>query len=479
MKEKRKNAIKKIKKWRKYPIDFVKDNFDVKPVEWQQTALIEIADGQNVAVKAGRGVGKTATLAWICLWYLTTHQEPRVPCTAPVRDHLRHVLWPEINKWLQKSDFLSQILETTGEKVQLKESPNTHFAVARTARKKENLQGFNANNIIFLVDEGSAIDPKIIDAVRGSLLSGQGQWVMAGNPTRVSGRFHDIWDKDYGDFIKLTVNSKKCELTNRDQVKALEKDYPPGTAQHKMYIEGKFPPSDSEAFIPRKIVELGLDRSDEEWEKDEENIYIGVDVARSGDNKTVVAVRNGNKIVSLDSTPTTDVTEVPPFVNKRTHHWWDQLANQLNVPKDRFSVYIRVDDVGIGGSVTDRLTKEYKNHPNIFIRGVHAQEKPNDKRLKELYKNAITAGWALIREKLQERTLILPDDPNLIEQLCSRKGQMLESGRTKLEPKKKMSGPSPDEADAVAYAMMNWFGGKEYKEVSPVTITGQNKARIA
>ena len=87
--------------YREHPDHFVEDFFGVEPTDQQREILKAVAKYDHVAVKSGHGIGKTATLAWIILWYLETHPFSKVPCTAPTQHQLYDVLWPEVAKWVQ------------------------------------------------------------------------------------------------------------------------------------------------------------------------------------------------------------------------------------------------------------------------------------------------------------------------------------------------------------------------------------------
>lgn len=63
------------------------------------------------------------------------------------------------------------------------------FAVARTATKPENMQGFHEDNMLFIVDEASGVADPIMEAILGTLSGANNKLLMCGNPTRTSGTF--------------------------------------------------------------------------------------------------------------------------------------------------------------------------------------------------------------------------------------------------------------------------------------------------
>jgi hypothetical protein len=62
--------------WRANPIQWVRDRFQIEPDEWQKDALHGYATSNRLAMKACKGPGKTAVLAWIVLHFLDTRPHP-------------------------------------------------------------------------------------------------------------------------------------------------------------------------------------------------------------------------------------------------------------------------------------------------------------------------------------------------------------------------------------------------------------------
>src|SRR5262245_572961 len=67
---------------------------------WQRQVLDDIARGaERITIRSGHGVGKTALLAWILLWFMCTHGPCKVGCIAPTQHQLEDVLWAELALW--------------------------------------------------------------------------------------------------------------------------------------------------------------------------------------------------------------------------------------------------------------------------------------------------------------------------------------------------------------------------------------------
>ena len=85
------------------------------------------------------------------------------------------------------------------------------FAVARTATKPENMQGFHEDNMLFIVDEASGVADPIMEAIVGTLAGDNNKLLLMGNPTKTSGTFYEVIHQieHYIDVILLIQNIAK------------------------------------------------------------------------------------------------------------------------------------------------------------------------------------------------------------------------------------------------------------------------------
>ena len=54
------------------PVLFVESILQASPEEWQRKALCAVRDNDRVAIRSGHGIGKTAFLSWLILWWVLT-----------------------------------------------------------------------------------------------------------------------------------------------------------------------------------------------------------------------------------------------------------------------------------------------------------------------------------------------------------------------------------------------------------------------
>ena len=150
-----------------------------KNITWQQDDILEAIEKavnnkalKRIAVKSGHGIGKSTTLAWIILWFLFTHPDAQIPCTAPTENQMYDVLWKEISKWLKlMPQEIQEMYEWSNTYIRIRERPETWFARAKTARKEapEALAGVHGDWVLFVIDEASGVPEEIFNTAEGAL----------------------------------------------------------------------------------------------------------------------------------------------------------------------------------------------------------------------------------------------------------------------------------------------------------------------
>ena len=158
-----------IPKWKADPVMFMREVLLFEPDDWQIEVAHDLRDYPRVSVKSGQGVGKTGLEAALLLWFLVCYPYPRIVATAPTKQQLHDVLWSEVDKWMNNSPLLPMLLKWTKTYVYMIGYEKRWFAVARTATKPENMQGFHEDNMLFIVDEASGVADPIMEAITGTL----------------------------------------------------------------------------------------------------------------------------------------------------------------------------------------------------------------------------------------------------------------------------------------------------------------------
>jgi len=431
-----KSIAKILNSYTRNRIGFVQHFFKINPDPWQAEALSALDAGENVAIRSGHGVGKTAFLAWVTIHGVVCNAYAKLPCTAPTQHQLRDLLWAEIAYWLNRS-LLRDFLTWTATSLSVKGFEESWFAVARSSRKPENLAGFHAPKLIYVVDEASGVADNIFEVVDGAQTTKNSQICMAGNPTQRAGYFYNAFHKNRKSWHCIHVNSETSPRVTKEYCEQMAAKWGKDTDIYRVRVLGEFPEAENDTFISLPLVEAAILRFQQNMERELSGpIELGVDVARYGDDETVFCLRQGIRAIHLEahrgwSTTTTSGRAI-------------QLINQYNAEA------CRVDDTGVGGGVTDNLRedcdliKDCQTIPSNF-------GGPGDKH----YANATGVMWGNIRDLMQIGELEIPDDDDLAGELTTRRYRLNSKGLIVLEPKedmKKRGLPSPGKADALSMA---------------------------
>ena len=166
-----------------------------------------------------------------------------------------------------------------------------------------------------------------------------------------------------------------------------------------------------------------------------EPVYIGVDVARFGFDKSAICVRQGERVLSMRSFERMDTMRVAHEV--------------LRTVRETGAEAIFVDEGGVGGGVVDRLRELGAPVYGIHFGGGAQRPTRFFNRRSEIF-------WEL-RRLLEHRLIAIPRDEELAGQLLGLRYDVSSSGQVRLEGKREMKKrgmPSPDKADALALAFL-------------------------
>lgn len=444
----------RIKLYRKNPVLFANEVVCFTPDEWQSGVLMDVATAPKVSVRSGQGVGKTSIEAVIALWFLSCFPMSRVVATAPTARQLNDVLWAELSKWISKSPLLKALLKWTKTKVEVRGYSERWFATARTATTAENMQGFHEDNMLFIIDEASGVSDEIIEAILGTLSGKNNKLLMCGNPTKTSGVFFDSHNRDRALFKTYRVSSLDCPRTNKENINAMLEKYGRNSNFARVRIYGDFPEQEDDVFITLSALERSANTVIDE-KPVPVTVRIGCDVARYGDDKTIIGVKVDENVSFYEKAQGQDTMRTA-----------DNIAMCYKKLIDRYSQYkgkiiVTVDDGGVGGGVVDRLRRICKADPKTYGRMKVVPVKFGMRIRHRYYYDTTTYMMAVVKELLSDTDkngeakpieLVLPKDDDLIAQLSCRKYTMTENSVIKIESKKEMKArglPSPDEADCV------------------------------
>ena len=441
------------------PVAFLEDVLDMNCDDWQGEVAADVADYPKVAVKSGQGVGKTALEAGLIIWFLVCRPFSKVIATAPTMQQLYDVLWAEISKWLESSK-VKNLLTWTKTKVYMNGDSERWFATAKTATKPENMQGFHEDHMLIVVDEASGVADPIMEAILGTLTGEDNKLLLMGNPNRIDGVFYDAFNKDRDKYRTHTVSSRNSKRTSKDNIAMLESKYGKDSDVCRVRIDGQFPKGALDSFISLETVELACSKENYIRQSDIEYakvLHIGVDVARFGDDKTVITPRISAKVYEFRKYSKKDTMETAGNVIRCCKDYMNQFPHIKKC-------LIKVDDSGVGGGVTDRLKEVIKEEKLPYtVIPVNNGDSASD----GYYFNLGAQIWGNIKELLENNfsnnlqgkddvQIELPHDEEMIKQLSVRKYHITSKGKIQLESKEEMKKRglgSPDTADSLSLAL--------------------------
>jgi hypothetical protein len=282
------------------------------------------------------------------------------------------------------------------------------------------------------------------------------QVLLLGNPTSLKGTFYDAFHKRRGLWKTIHISAFDTPNLVNDEVvqPALvtpqwvtdaEQNWGKKSYLYQVRVLGEFPSESEDTLIPLKLVEFAANSDvSNELEAGSASVEIGVDVARFGSDRTAICVRRGTQIVSLDSFRRLDTMNTAGRVAK--------MAREHTVSA------IRVDEIGIGAGVVDRLNE--MKVPNV--EGVNVARCANKR---EQFANLRAELYDGLRDRFMGRRIQIPNDSDLISQLASVKYSFTSSGQMRIEGKDELRSRgerSPDLADAVMLAFAKQKSGGLY-----------------
>lgn len=387
----------------------------------------------RLAVASGHGIGKTALICWLIHWFISTHPNPQITVTAGTKTQLTGKTWRELAKW-QRWAINGHWFNWTATQYKFIAEPQTWYAQAIPWSKSnpDAFAGTHEKYVLIIYDEGSAIEDIIWEVSEGAMTTSGALWIVFGNPTQNIGRFRECFRRYRHRWLRWMIDSRSAKMADKRQIQEWIDDYGEDSDFARVRIKGQFPRVASTQFISSEDVERCAANDAEGYAT--QPIIIGVDVARYGDDKSAITVRQGQRQLEL---------------RRYTELSTDKLALKVLEIHDQYrSDAIMVDAVGVGSGVVDTLRML---RPGLIVIEVHAGAGADDPIA---YFNKRTEMYARCRQWLRREGTQIIDDAELKDELTSLQygftGKKEQIQLWKKEEMKKELGYSPDSADSLA-----------------------------
>jgi hypothetical protein len=232
------------------------------------------------------------------------------------------------------------------------------------------------------------------------------------------------------------VDSRSCQITNKTQISQWASDFGEASDFFKVRVLGEFPSQSSLQFIGRDLVREAMARDLPAAHG--ETVVIGVDVARFGDDSSVLYFRQGRDArtwpaIRLKGADTMQVAS--------------RIAEQVNFFRTAgHHVLVAIDGGGVGGGVIDRLRSLGYDIDEVQFGSRALDPRKYAQRRSEL--------WGLMKDWLAVGAI--PDDQELLDDLTGPEYGFTNTEQIQLEKKSDMKArglSSPDVADALAITL--------------------------
>jgi len=405
-------------------------------------------DPIQMATASGHGIGKSVLVAWLIKFIMDTRPFSKGTVTANTAEQLKTKTWAELGKWHKISITQDWFVYNSGRgamNLSHKDHKEEWRCDAQTCRE-ENSEAFAGQHAasatsFYIFDEASAVPDKIFEVREGGTTDGEPMVFDFGNPTRNTGRFFEHCAGRFRHrYTVRCIDSRNVAITNKNRIQAWVDDYGEDSDFVKVRVRGLFPSAGSLQFIPTALVEEAQLR--EIADDNEAPLVIGVDVARFGDNESVLFPRVGYdaRSWSIERYQGLDTVQLVGKVI-------EMVRSFRALGKECVGLF--VDGGGVGGGVVDQLRALNYNPIEVQFGG-----KPTNTTT---YRYKSDEMWGNMRDAMPRLCLPANNERNGVNvkaDLTQREfGYTLTGNKIHLETKKDMVArgiESPDIGDALA-----------------------------
>lgn len=433
-------------------------------IRWkaQEEIRLSIEHNRRTHIRSANGVGKTNELIATIIEWLSRRRHRRVLVTGPTFDSVKYGLWSEIRKFYFAAE---DRLKACGSGIRIGGKMGTESwtlgdgwdcRICSTDNPSA-AQGARGCEVLVVIDEAQGFNEFATYEAINSILTAEGsRIVLSGNPLNPSGLFFEKAKEPGWHTIRINGYDHPNVIEGREifpgaitrlWIQEFKDTIGPNYETDPRYIArvtGEFPTTGT-----HQITTMGHLEGAKKGTKDVvDKRRIGVDVARFGDDQTVIVV--------FDETRT--------LIHVECHSQQDgnQIAGRVIELMRKYEVdpmMVKVDVIGVGASVVDALKAaghrvdavDFSEAPKNDWSDLFPKETKFENRRAELH-----FAFAHLLSKLG---VSIPDKfQDVWKDLVAPRYEYTSKGKLKVEDKdaiKKRIGRSPDKGDACILAMSN------------------------
>ena len=414
-------------------------------------------------MKSCHGSGKSYSASIVIAWWVDTRidMDAIVVSTAPTYEQVNKILWEYLRALMTKFDPKTGQAYLPG-KITMEDEWKDGGRVVAFGRKPSdtNLHGFQGihrrQGVLAVLDEACGIPESLWTGVETVTTGIHDRILAIANPDDPNTELGRIFANPDSGWHKITISwfdtpnytgewvpEEVAEaLISAEWVEEKRKQWGEDSPRYQSKILGEFPGQGVNTLFPQVTLARGIDTQITVPEGVRPR--LGVDVARFGNDYTVIYRYDAGKVRLVDRWAKADTVETA----QRVH----AIAVRLNAHE------VRVDGVGVGAGVWDMLGRFAKDrtdgHEYYKVVGMVGNAASPDNHV---WVNARAFWYDTMREKMHQGRLDIDfEDRQLKEELEGLEYKFGKSyGALQIESKDDMIArgvKSPDYADAAMYA---------------------------
>lgn len=330
-------------------------------------------------------------------------------------------------------------------------------------------------------DEAGGMSRPLFTASEAVMTGADARFVGIGNPDNTGTYFQEIWTdpKLKEEWNRFTISAfdlptltgevvypgdpgmeerMRKSLTSREWVEHKQRIWGETDARYLSKVLGEFPGDGDNAFFGQRVIDLSYEADIPEDAIN--SVVLGVDIARYGQDESVIYSNQGGRIRLVDSWGKTDTVTTARKIHEH--------ATRIGATE------VRIDSSGVGGGVYDQLEilEEFRDKVYLLIGIDGGTTSPDLSR----WANNRAYNHDSLRMQMQDGAIDLDyEDSDLRDQLLGVTYKFTNRGGIQITPKDQMRtvmDGSPDRLDAVIYAAANLDWLLDPSAVRPGDVVG-------
>lgn len=472
-----------LRPYQQDPVGFAEKVLHVTTLwEAQKAHLRAVVTARRVAAFGGNGAGKTFDDAIIALWWVYSHGG-LVIATSAVESQLKNQFMRDVRKLFHQADALTGELFTLS--LRRDGYPDSGILCA-AASDPNNLRSYHAPRILVQLQEAQGLPAFAFESAEIMAVGDADRVTVTGNPTAPTGEFFKRCRSVHWRAVRFNArehpNITEARTVipggpTRESIAQREADYGHDSAFVQSSVDGEFPTSAIESLFQFAWLERAFALHDAGAFTDADAaLRLGVDVGRStGGDPSVVCVARGRVVRDFIRVQSGDLEVTAGHVAKLSRELGIHprpltpdggaemvalggvlvpVGDPILLEEQARGARIRVDVIGVGGGVHDRL--KGLGYP---VEGFNSAAKPTDPKAEGRFANRRAQAYWAVRDRLEAGTLPLPRiwADELTRELLATNWAPTGTGKVLIESKRdikaKLGGASPDFADALVMAI--------------------------